>query len=92
MADGDGGTNLIMQTLLQLQKDIGENTAVCAGIRDNIAEHVRKDEIVHAALLVRLTSLEESRSKQRGAARVLAILWTALTAVGGVLLGIHWHK
>jgi anthranilate/para-aminobenzoate synthase component I len=91
MADGDG-TNLIMQTLLQIQKDIGENTAVCASIRNDIAEHIRKDEIVHVEMFSRVRSIETSHARQRGAVKVLAVLWSALVAVAGAVGGYLWHK
>jgi hypothetical protein len=92
MSDGDSGTNLIMQTLLQIQKDIGENTAVCANIQNIIAEHVRTDEGVHDVMFTRLSSLEATRARQSGAMKVFAIMWGALLAVAGAIAGYVWHR
>jgi hypothetical protein len=71
----DVSNDRIYETLLGIKEDIGTLNAKA----DTAAELLAKHEI-------RVSNLEAGANRQKGAAKVMALLATALGAVGGLVM------
>lgn len=70
----------ILTALNEINRKLGENTAVCVSIQRGLDEHVSKDDQVHTQMFTRVRDLELDQAKQRGAIKAWGAVGTTLAS------------